>query len=102
MEGTQDKVPGQRSLDGDLHRFLVTNFTQQHNIRVLTQNSSQTGRKGQPDTRFDLGLVDSPQPISRRRFMGKLTTAFKAALAAQLLPSLALAAVAPVISAFVD
>ena len=49
-------MPCHSGINGNMHRFLVSDFPHHNNIRVLTQQSAQASRKGQPDFRAHLDL----------------------------------------------
>lgn len=49
MQSAEDQVPGERGLNGALRSFVVTNFTDEDDVRVVTQNASQTGGESQTD-----------------------------------------------------
>ena len=53
-------VTGERGLHGDVRGFVVTNFTDHHDVRVLTENGAQG--VGEARGRFP----PSPRPDSRR------------------------------------
>src|SRR6266850_6517141 len=61
-------MAGERSLDGDLRRFLVPNFTNQNHIRIMPQNRAQPLGKGQSGLFRNLDLIDAPQLIFDRVF----------------------------------
>ncbi len=41
----KNHVAGQRRLHGDLRRFLIANFTNEHDIRIVAKNGAQTARE---------------------------------------------------------
>src|SRR5450756_793322 len=59
MQRGQDKVPGQGGFDSDLRRLAITNFANEHNVRVLTQDAAQAVGKRHIGLDIDLHLVDS-------------------------------------------
>jgi ribosomal protein S28E/S33 len=58
MQGRENKMTGQRGLDGVGSRIKITNLTNHNHIRVLTQNISQNCRKGDINLGLDSNLVE--------------------------------------------
>ncbi len=58
--------PGERRLHGDLRRFLVANFADEHDIRIVAQNRAQPARESQPGLFRNLDLVDPLELIFDR------------------------------------
>ena len=63
------QVSGQRSLHRDLGGFQVTNFADQDDIRVLSQEASQGTSKGQAHVGPNLDL-DEPVDVILDRILG--------------------------------
>ncbi len=63
MQGRQHEVTGQGGLDGDLRGLVVTDLTQQHHIRVASQNGAKRTRERQAGFRIHLHLVDALHSI---------------------------------------
>ena len=70
VQGGENQVAGQRGLHGDLRRFLVANFADQHHVRVVAQNRAQPAREGQAGLFGNLDLVDALELIFDRVFDG--------------------------------
>ena len=51
VQGGEDQVTGERSLDRDLRGFEVTNLTHQNDVGVLTQERTEQRREGQVPAR---------------------------------------------------
>ncbi len=49
MEGRVDQVAGHGGMEGDIGRFMIADFPQQYDIRILAQNGAQYAGKVQPD-----------------------------------------------------
>ena len=62
------KVPGQRSLNRIFRRFLVSNFTDEHDVRVMTQNTPKSVSKRQSDLGVYLNLIDTFKLVLNRIF----------------------------------
>ncbi len=62
----ENHVAGERCLHGDLRRFLVANFADEHDVRIVTQNRAQPAREGQPGLFGHLNLVDPLELIFDR------------------------------------
>ena len=45
VQGREDEVTGQRSLDGDFRRFEVADLADQDHVGVLAEDRSQTARR---------------------------------------------------------
>ena len=41
VQGGENHVAGQRRLHGDLRRFLIADFTDEHHVGIVTQNRAQ-------------------------------------------------------------
>ena len=63
VNGGQDQVARDGRAHGDLRCLPVTNLTHHHDVRVLAQDRSQGGRKGQARQRVDLDLIDPVQSV---------------------------------------
>ena len=61
-------MPGERRLDGDLRGFLVADFTDHHDVGVLTKDCAQRAGEVPPDIVVDLDLVDASQLVFHRVF----------------------------------
>ena len=66
MERAQNQVAGQRSLYGDLHGLLVSDFTDQDNVGVLSENCTKAPGEVKLDFLFDLDLIDPRQAVFDR------------------------------------
>ena len=53
MKSTEDKVPGQSTLDRDFSGFKVADFTDQNLVRVVSEDRPQHIRKRHIDIRID-------------------------------------------------
>ncbi len=71
VQGGEHQVTGKTGLDGDLHRFQVTDLTDHHHVRVLTQDGPQPPGEGHVDLGIDLGLADAVQIVFDRVFHGE-------------------------------
>ncbi len=69
MEGREDQVAGERSLDADFSGLEVSNLADHDRVRVLTEKAAQRGGEAQPDPFADLHLVDSGE-IEFDRILG--------------------------------
>ncbi len=68
VQRAEHQVTGQRRLDGVLGRLQVADFTDQHHVRVVTQDAAQRAGERQPDLRMHLNLVDALQLVFHRIF----------------------------------
>ena len=68
MQRGQHQVPGQGSLDSDLRRLEVADFTNHDDVGVLPQDRTQGLGKGQVNFRVDLGLANTGQLVFNRVF----------------------------------
>ncbi len=66
VEGGEHEVTGQRRLDGDLGCLVVTDLTDENDVRVRAQDRAQGGREGQAGLGVDLHLVDPRDPVLDR------------------------------------
>ena len=66
VQGGEDKMAGERSLDRDLCGLEVADFPHHDDIGILAHNGAQAVGKGEPDLRFYLDLVDAAQLILDR------------------------------------
>ena len=66
MQCTENQVSSQRSLDSDLGRFLVADFTDEDDIRCLSQHGPDNPGEVEPDVMPDLNLIDARQVIFDR------------------------------------
>ena len=69
VQRRQHKVAGERRFDRDFRRFEVSNFADEDDVRVLTQEAAKRRRKVQPDVLADLHLVDADQ-VEFNRVLG--------------------------------
>ncbi len=51
VQGGEDKVPGERGLDGDLRRLQIARFTDHDAVGVLAQEGAQDAGESQADAR---------------------------------------------------
>ena len=70
MQSAENRVPGQRRLNGDFSRFKVTNFADQNLVRILPQNRSQRRSKRHPNLVVNRNLHDPVNVILNRVFGG--------------------------------
>jgi len=63
-------MSGQRCLDRTGGRFCIANFSDQNNIRVMSQNTAKSGRKRQTNLALDLNLTDLLQVLFDRILNG--------------------------------
>ncbi len=68
MERAEDQVAGQGSLNRGTRGFLVANFADHDDVRILPQQSSQRLRERHADFRLHLKLIDQRQVILNRIF----------------------------------
>src|SRR5437660_12600527 len=61
VEGTKNQVSSERSLDSDLRRFNVANFTHQNDVRRLPQHGPNDAREVQTDLVLYLYLIHAGQ-----------------------------------------
>src|SRR4030081_1429966 len=66
-----DQMARQRRVDCDMGGLGVADFADHDHIRVLTNKGAHRRRKGQPDRRLDLRLVDAGNFIFDRIFDGE-------------------------------
>ena len=66
VQRAQHLVTGQRRFDGDVGRFVVTNFTDHHDVRVLTEDGAERGSEIEPDFVAHRDLVDAGQLVLDR------------------------------------
>ena len=59
MQRTENKVTGESRFHGDISCLVVSNFTNHHDIRCLTQNRTQSRSEVQPHIPVNLHLVDA-------------------------------------------
>src|SRR5699024_3551793 len=62
----QHHVPGEGCLDGDLRGLVVTDLTEQHDVRVGAQDGAQRAGERQAGLRVHLDLVDAGQAVLDR------------------------------------
>ena len=68
MQRTEYKVTSQRCLDGGFSRFVVSNFADQNDVRVMTKDGSQTSGERQTDSTVNLNLADAVELVFDRIF----------------------------------
>ena len=66
MQGAQDLVAGERRFHGDIGRFVVSNFTHHHDVRVLAQDRTQGRGKIESDLAAHRNLIDAGQLVLDR------------------------------------
>src|SRR5688572_15136245 len=59
MHRAQNLVTSQRGFDGDLSRFRIANFTDHHNVRVLTEDRPESACESKSDFLLHRHLVDA-------------------------------------------
>ncbi len=70
VDGGEDKVAGERGVDGDLRRLLVANFADQDLVGVVAQNGAQAAREGEALLLVDGNLRDAANLVFDRIFDG--------------------------------
>src|SRR6266851_396299 len=70
MNGSENKVAGERGLDSDLRGFLVADFADHDLIGIVTQNGTQAAREGKTLFLVDGDLRDAAKLIFDRIFDG--------------------------------
>ena len=63
MQGTEDHVTGQRRLNGIYGRFFISDFADQNDIWIMTQQTSKACGESQANIRLNLNLVNSAQRV---------------------------------------
>ena len=66
MQRRQHEVPGERRLCRDSRRLHVTDLADEDDVRVLSQDRLQPGRKAQPGLLVHLDLVDGREDVLDR------------------------------------
>src|SRR5690606_38581174 len=70
VDGAEHQVTSEGRTHGDLECLLVSHFADHHDVRVLTQDTSQGGGESHADVRTHLHLVDAGKLILNRVFHG--------------------------------
>ena len=70
MQGREDQVACEASLDGDLGGLEVADLSHQDHVGILAQDRAQPRGKREADLRLDLDLADSSEPDFHRVFDG--------------------------------
>ena len=70
MQRAEHQVPRDCRSDSDFSRFLVTNFSDHYDVRVLTENTSQRRRERHIRFRVDLNLIYAVKCVLDRVFDG--------------------------------
>ena len=68
MQRGKQQVAGQRSVDGHFRCFIVANFAHHDDIRILSHQRANTGRKCKVNFRPHLRLIDAGNIIFNRIF----------------------------------
>ena len=68
MQRREDQMPRQRGLDGDLGRFQIPDLSDHDDIRVLTENSTQTIGESEVRLGVDLDLAYPRETVFHRVF----------------------------------
>ena len=68
MQGGEDEMAGERSLNGNLRRLQIARFAHHDSVRVLPQKCAQDSRKGQPDVLIHRHLHDAFEVVFDRLF----------------------------------
>src|SRR5436305_9055024 len=63
MQCGEHEMSRERCLDRDLRRFLVPDFTDEYDIRVMAENRAQSASKSQPRLLGHLNLVHAAKLI---------------------------------------
>ena len=71
MQCRENKVPGKRSLNGDLRRLEIARFADHNPVGILPEKSAQGPSKGQADCLVDRHLHDSFEIVFDRLFRGE-------------------------------
>src|SRR5437899_1848460 len=66
MQRAEDEVPGHRRADGDVGGLDIANFTDHHDVWILSQNVAQPFGKGEVDLRLHVNLRNAGEPIFHR------------------------------------
>ena len=70
MEGGEHHVSGESCLDCDDRRFLVSNLSDQDNVRVGAEDGAESGSEVQAGLQIELHLVDTLEWKFDRVFNG--------------------------------
>ena len=70
MQSGKHKVAGHGRVHGDFRGFIVADFTDHDNIRILAQKGAKSGSKSKADFGIDLALVDAFDAILNRILNG--------------------------------
>ena len=71
VQGGENKMPGERRLNGDLRCLEIAGFADHDAVRVLAQKRAQDARKGQADGFVHRHLHDAFQIVFDRLFRGQ-------------------------------
>src|SRR4029453_9109397 len=74
VQRAENKVTGHRCADRDVGRFDIANLANHHYVGILSQNVTETFRKGQVDFRLHVDLRNARQSIFHRLFDGNDAT----------------------------
>src|SRR5262245_5422149 len=70
MQGRENEVTGERSLDGDFSRFKVANLTDKNDVGILAKERPEGRGEVQTDLLLHLHLVDAGKVELNRIFGG--------------------------------
>jgi hypothetical protein len=68
VQGGEHLVAGERRFHGDVSGFVVSNFTDHHDIRILTENGTERVGEAQADVCFHRYLIDARELVLDRVF----------------------------------
>ena len=63
MKGAEDKVPGERGLNRHHGGFVIADFADHDDVRILPQHAAQAAREGHAFFIAYLRLTDARQPV---------------------------------------
>ena len=66
VQGAEDEVTGHGRSNGDVRRLDVANLSDHDDVRILSQDMTQSFGKGEVDLRFHVDLRHARQPIFHR------------------------------------
>src|SRR5205085_1036335 len=70
VQSREDLVAGKRGFYGDIGSLVVANFTDHHDVRILTKNGAEGVGEAQTDVGFDGDLIDAGELVLDRVFDG--------------------------------
>ena len=70
MQRAKHQVTGERRLNGNVCNFAISNFTDQDDVRRLTQHALEHDAEGKADLFADLHLIDAVEVVLNGIFSG--------------------------------